>query len=411
MQDIENKSASAQEMKAARNELMTTFEAFKSANDERLMGLERKLSHDVLLEDKVDRIDRALSKAQASLDKLALIGARPFAASGIEGSEQKSAHGTAWGQFMRKGDENALYRIEEKSLSAGVDSDGGHVAPAEVQAIIERVLANISPMRQIAAVRQTSAGVFKKPVSTTNAQVGWVAETGARAATNTPNLDLLAFPIGELYAMAAATQTLLDDAFVDIDAWLAAEIAQSFATAEGVAFINGDGVNKPKGLTAYNVVADSAQTYGSLGFVASGAAGAFAETMPVDKLVDLTYAPRTPYRANASFLMNRRTLGMVRKFKDNNGNYIWQPSLVSGQPTTLLGFNVHECEDMPDVAENSLSIAFGDFEKGYLIVDRSDVRVLRDPYSNKPYVLFYVTKRVGGGVQDFDAIKFMKFAA
>ena len=411
MQDIENKSAPDE--KAARNEIMKTFEAFKAANDERLHSLEHKIApnkinYDVLLEEKVDRIDRALSQAQASLDRLSLMGARPNA---IAESEQKSAHNQAWSQFMRRGDENALHRVEEKSLSSSVASDGGHVAPAEVQAVIERVLSNISPMRKIASVRPTTSGTFKKPISTTAATVGWVAETGARTQTNTPSLDLLAFPIGEVYAMAAATQTLLDDAAVDIDAWLASEIAQSFATAESAAFISGDGTNKPKGIASYNIVADAGQNYGSLGYIATGLAGGFAATNPVDKLVDLTYAPRTPYRANASFLMNRRTLGQVRKFKDSTGQYIWQPSLVAGQPTTLLGYNVYECEDMADVAANSLSIAFGDFEKGYLIVDRTDVRVLRDPYSNKPYVLFYVTKRVGGGVQDYDAIKFLKFAA
>lgn len=394
-------------LKNAQNELMQVFSAFQDANDSRLAEIEKKVVADVLLEEKVDRLDKALSRAQSSLDKLSLMNSRPFLSSE---AKSVSEHKSAWGQFMRKGDENALYRIEEKSLSSGVAADGGHVAPPEVQAVIERVLSNISPMRRIASVRPTNSGSFRKPISTSSASVGWVSETGARAQTNTPNLDLLSFPMGELYAMAAATQTILDDAALDIDSWLAGEIAQSFALTEGAAFINGDGVNKPKGLIAHNIVADAGQAYGNLGYIATGVAGAFAATNPADKLVDLTYAPRTPYRANSSFLMNRRTLGQVRKFKDTTGQYIWQPSLVAGQPTTLLGFPVYECEDMPDIAASSNSIAFGDFEKGYLIVDRTDIRVLRDPYSNKPFVLFYVTKRVGGGVQDYDAIKFLKFA-
>ena len=407
-ENSETKSMTSAPTRQAQNELMGVFHAFQNANDERLEAIERKVASDILLEEKVDRIDRALSNAQSSLDRLSLVSRRPHASvENIIDSERKNA----WASYMRRGDENAIARIEAKSLSSSVASDGGHVAPPEVQAIIERTLASISPMRRIAAVRPTTSGNFRKPVSTTSAQAGWVAETGARAQTNTPNLELLSFPIGEIYALAAATQTLLDDAAVDIDSWLASEIAQSFAVAEGAAFISGDGTNKPKGLLAYNIVADNVQTYGDLGYVASGAAGAFATANPVDKLVDLTYAPKTPYRANSSFLMNRRTLSQVRKFKDSNGNYIWQPSLVSGQPTTLLGYAVYECEDMPDIAANSHSIAYGDFEKGYLIVDRTDVRVLRDPYSNKPFVLFYVTKRVGGGVQDFSAIKLMKFAA
>jgi HK97 family phage major capsid protein len=406
-QDLEQKIA-PQNLKAAQNDLMQVFNAFQDANDMRLHEIEKKIVADVLLEEKVDRLDKALTHAQASLDKIALMNARPPFAP-FEG-KQISQHKSAWGQFMRKGDENALYRIEEKALSSSVASDGGHIAPPEVQAIIERTLGNISPMRRIASVRATNSTSFRKPVATSAAAVGWVAETGVRAQTNTPSLDLLSFPIGEIYAMAAATQTLLDDAAIDIDSWLAGEIAQSFAIAEGAAFINGDGANKPKGILAYDIVADASQTYGNMGYVASGVSGAFAASNPTDKLVDLTYLPRTPYRANASFMLNRRTLGQVRKFKDASGQYIWQPSLVAGQPTSLLGYPVFECEDMPDVGANSISIAFGDFEKAYLIVDRTDVRVLRDPYSNKPYVLFYVTKRVGGGIQDFDALKFLKFA-
>lgn len=395
-------------LKNAQNELMTVFTAFQEANDNRLMEIEKKVVADVLLEEKVDRLDKALMRAQSSLDKIALSNARPNI---IGELKTNSEHKSAWSQFMRKGDENALHRIEEKALSVATPSDGGHIAPPEVQAIIERTLAQISPMRRIASVRPTQSSNFRKPIATSNASVGWVSETGARAQTNTPNLDLLAFPMGEIYAMAAATQTLLDDAAIDIDSWLAGEIGHSFAIAEGTAFINGDGINKPKGLLAHNIVDDNEQSYGSLGSVVTGNAGGFAATNPADKLVDLTYLTKTQYRANSSFLMNRRTLGQVRKFKDSSGQYIWQPSLVAGQPASLLGFPVYECEDMPNIAANSYSIAFGDFEKGYLIIDRTDVRVLRDPYSNKPFVLFYVTKRVGGGVQDFDAIKLLKFAA
>lgn len=406
MTNLEQKIAPSN-MKAAQNELMGVFSAFQEANDARLVEIEKKVVADVLLEEKVDRLDKALSHAQASLDKIALINARsPAATEAKSVSELKQA----WSQYMRRGDEAALNRIEAKSLSVGVNSDGGYVAPPEIQATIDRILFAISPMRRLASVRPTSAIVFKKPMSISIAQAGWVAESGARTATNTPSLDLVSFPIGELYASAAATQTILDDALVDMDSWLAGEIAQSFAIAEGTAFISGDGVNKPKGILAYTIAAEGSQTYGQMGYVATGVAGGFAATNPIDKLVDLTYAPRTPYRANASFMMNRRTLGQVRKFKDSTGQYIWQPSLVAGQPTTLLGFPVYECEDMPDIAASANSIAFGDFEKSYLIVDRTDLRVLRDPYSNKPFVIFYVTKRVGGGVQDYDALKFLKFA-
>ena len=404
---METKMTQSPEVRAAHSELMSAFEAFRAANDQRLAEIEQKSSADVLLEEKVDRIDRGLTRAQASLDRLSLAGLRPGTqpAADLERQEAKAA----WAGFMRRGDESALAAIEAKSLSVGVASDGGHVAPPEVQATIDRRIIASSPMRRLASIRTTSANIFRKPIAISAPAVGWVAETGTRTETATPSLDLLSFPMGEIYAMAAATQTLLDDALLDMDQWLAGEIAESFSSAESIAFISGDGVNKPKGLLAYTAAPDASATWGQLGYLASGVAGAFPAANPVDKLVDLTYAPKTPYRANASFLMNRRTVGLVRKFKDSAGQYIWQPSLVAGQPATLLGFPVVECEDMPDVSASGLAIAFGDFEKGYLIVDRADVRVLRDPYTNKPFVMFYVTKRLGGGVQNFDAIKLLKF--
>jgi HK97 family phage major capsid protein len=404
---METKMTQSPEVRAAQNELMSAFEAFRSANDQRLAEIEQKSSADVLLEEKVDRIDRSLTRAQASLDRLSLAGLRPGTQPTADLDRQESK--AAWAGFMRRGDESALAAIEAKSLSAGVATDGGHVAPPEVQATIDRRIIASSPMRRLASIRTTSANIFRKPIAISAPAVGWVGETGARAETATPSLDLLSFPMGEIYAMAAATQTLLDDALLDMDQWLAGEIAESFSSAESIAFISGDGANKPKGLLAYTAAPDATATWGQLGYLATGVAGAFPTANPVDKLVDLTYAPKTPYRANASFLMNRRTVGLVRKFKDSAGQYIWQPSLVAGQPATLLGFPVVECEEMPDVSASGLAIAFGDFEKGYLIVDRADVRVLRDPYTNKPFVMFYVTKRLGGGMQNFDAIKLLKF--
>lgn len=401
--------ASPVEARAAQQALLATFEAYKAANDERLAALEGKAAGDILLDDRVSRIDAALSRAQASLDRLTIASARP--ALGAPADPAQDERKQAFAAFLRRGDESALLKLEAKSLSASVSSDGGYVAPPEVAATIDRRLTASSPIRRIATVRVTSSGTFRKPVSTTTPAVGWVSEMALRPQTATPSLDLLSFPVGEVYAMAAATQTLLDDAIVDIDQWLAGEIAETFAVAEGAAFVSGDGVNKPKGFLSVPTAAEASVQWGQLGYLATGAAGAFPASNPVDRLVDLTYAPRTPYRANASFVMNRRTVGTVRKFKDGQGNYIWQPSLVAGQPATLLGFAVHECEDMPDVAADAMAIAFGDFARGYLVVDRADVRILRDPFTAKPFVMFYVTKRVGGGVQDFDAIKLLKFAA
>jgi len=211
--------------------------------------------------------------------------------------------------------------------------------------------------------------------------------------------------------MPAATQTLLDDSAVNIDEWLAAEVDTVFAEQEGAAFVNGDGTNKPRGFLNYDKVAEGSWEWNKLGFVISGADGEFPEENPSDPLVDLVYSLKAGYRQNGTFVMNRRTQGEIRKLKDENGHYLWTPPAQAGAPASLMGFPIAEAEDMPNMAEDSYSIAFGDFRRGYLVIDRQGVRVLRDPYSSKPYVLFYVTKRVGGGVQDFDAIKLLKFSA
>jgi HK97 family phage major capsid protein len=300
--------------------------------------------------------------------------------------------------------------LEIKAGLSSAPTSGGYVVPAETERAIERRLMATSPMREIATVRTVASGVFRKPVSTAGIASGWVAETAARPETDPATLALLEFPAADLYANPAATQALLDDALVDLDEWLASEVEDAFAAQETTAFVIGDGVNKPKGFLGYDIVADASHAWGEIGYVASGAAGAFAGTSPTDRLIDLIYAPKAQYRPNGRFVMNRKTVSAVRKFKDTDGNYIWSPATRAGETASLLGYPVTEIETMPDIAANSSAIAFGDFQRGYLIVDRAGVRVLRDPYSAKPYVLFYTTKRVGGGVQNFDAIKVMKFA-
>ncbi|GJL97510.1 MAG: phage capsid protein [Hyphobacterium sp.] len=395
-------AAPSADTRAALSEVLCAFEAFKDANDRRLDEIEAKSAADPLLDDKVSRIDAALNRAQDRLDRLTLDASRP----GLEG-KAASENKTAWDGYMRSGETSSL--IEGKSLSVGTGSDGGYVAPAETEALIDRMLTTASPIRAIASVKQTTASTFKKPVSLGGAATGWVSETASRPETDSPTLDLLDFPTAELYAMPAATTALLDDALVDIDQWLAEEVQDVFAAQEGDAFINGNGTNKPKGFLAYTKTVDASAVWGEIGYVATGVDGDFAASDPADDLIDLIYAPKSGYRAGGRFVMNRRTVSAVRKFKDSNGDYIWQPSLTEGGQATLLGYSVTEAEDMPDIGSDAFAIAFGDFRRGYLVVDRQGVQVLRDPYSAKPYVLFYTTKRVGGGVQDFNAIKLLKF--
>jgi HK97 family phage major capsid protein len=388
-------------------EMLAAFEALKAANDARLEEIEMRGQADPLVEAKLKKIETSLDQQRTALERLALEQARP--AMGDDLRKADTEHKSAWGSYLRRGDEAGLHRIDFKSVNVGTESQGGYVAPPELDRLIEQRLMASSPMRQIANVRQTSATVFRKPVSM-GAQSAWAAETGARNETTAPSLELLEFPAAELYAMPAATQTLLDDAYADIDEWLADEVEASFAAQESAAFVTGNGTNKPRGFLDYDMVADASHAWDKIGFILSGAAGAFASSDPADKLIDLIYALKSQFRANARFVMNRRTVSAVRKLKDADDNYLWRPGMA-GEAASLLGYPVTEIEDMPDIAANSFSIAFGDFRRGYLIVDRQGARVLRDPYSAKPYVLFYTTKRVGGGVQNFDAIKVMKFAA
>ncbi len=415
----ETKQASGTpEARAAMHEMMAAFEAFKGVNDARLDEIEKKASADTLLEEKVARIDQAVGQAQARLDRALSEARRPA----LEVSGASAPSTTSWSPspdgggmevkaafdgYIRTGRELGL---EIKAGLSSAPTSGGYVVPPETERAIERRLMATSPVREIATVRTVASGVFRKPVSTAGIASGWVAETAARPETDPATLALLEFPAADLYANPAATQSLLDDALVDLDEWLASEVEDAFAAQETSAFVTGDGVNKPKGFLGYSIVAEASHAWGSIGYVASGAAGAFSATSPSDRLIDLIYTPKAQFRPNGRFVMNRKTVSAVRKFKDADGNYIWSPASRPGETASLLGYPVTEIETMPDIAANSHAIAFGDFQRGYLIVDRAGVRVLRDPYSAKPYVLFYTTKRVGGGVQNFDALKVMKFA-
>ena len=383
------------EQGAATAELMAAFEAYKQANDARLAEIEAKGGADPLTDERLKRIDRRL-------EALSLKAAAP-ALGGEPAEPVDEARSAAWQRYLRAGDESGLARLDTKSLNTGTDEQGGYVAPPELDRLIESRLQAASPMRSIATVRQTSAGTYRKPVSL-GAAASWAAETAARTETTAPNLALIDFPAGELYAMPAATQTLLEDSYADIDAWLADEVEVAFSAQESAAFITGDGAGKPKGLLDYTIAADASHVWGQIGSVP----GDFTAADAADQIIDLIYTPKSQFRANGRFVMNRRTLAEVRKLKDSAGSYLWQPG-QNGEAATVLGYPVTEIEDMPDIAAGMAAIAFGDFRRGYLIADRQGARVLRDPFSAKPYVLFYTSKRVGGGVQNFDAIKVMVF--
>src|SRR5919112_946586 len=408
---VETKSIS-DDVASAFEDFARAFEAFKDTNDTRLSELETRLSSDVVTDEKLTRIDTALDDAKRRLDRLALDRSRAPLGAGPDAARDpaQAEHKAAFHSYIRSGEASGLKRLEEKALSAGSGPDGGYLVPEVVEHEVLRRLAVVSPIRAISSVRVISGGQYKRAFSTTGPATGWVGETAARPQTASPGLSELSFPAMELYAMPAATQTLLDDAVVDIDRWIAEEVEAAFAEQEGAAFVNGDGISKPKGFLASDIVKDDSWAWGKLGAVHAGGA-AFPAASPSDVLVELIYALKAGYRQNASFVMNRKTQSAIRRFKDDNGGYLWSPPASIGQAATLMGFPVVEAEDMPDIALNACAIAFGGFKRGYLIVDRAGMRMLRDPYSAKPYVLFYTTKRVGGGVQDYAAIKLLKFSA
>jgi HK97 family phage major capsid protein len=309
--------------------------------------------------------------------------------------------------YLRKGRE-----VELKSFAGNVPADGGYAVPREIDAVIDATLKSISPIRAVANVVQVGSAGYRKLVTTNGVASGWASEVAARPTTATPTFNEIVPSFGELYANPAATQAMLDDAQFDVEAWLADEIATQFAKAEGTAFVNGDGVDKPKGFLTYTIAAtgDATRSFGQLQYVPVGAASDFPATNPQDKLLDLVHALRAPYRQGAVWVMNSATLAKIRKFKTSDGAFVRQPGLVTGQPDTLLGYPVVESEDMPDIAANTTPIAFGNFKAGYLVAERSETNILRDPYSNKPYVNFYATKRIGGAVSNSEAIKLLKIA-
>jgi len=325
----------------------------------------------------------------------------------------EAPHKKAMSTYLREGDDDALrsLSLEGKALSTNVLADGGYLIDPQTAGSIAGVLRASSSIRAVATVAEVEAGVYDVLVDHTDIGAGWTTETGSIAETDTPKIDRISIPLHELSASPKASQRLLDDASFDIEGWLSARIADKFTRAENSAFVNGDGVDKPQGFLSYSSVPNDVWAWGSLGYVATGEDGDFSGIDPADAIVDLIYALDAAYRTNAVFVMNSKTAGAVRKMKDSDGRFLWAESLATDQPARLMGYQVVIAEDMPDIGPDATAIAFADFGAGYTIAERPDLRVMRDPYSAKPHVLFFASKRVGGDVTDFAAIKLLKFAA
>jgi len=420
------------------------FEEFKRVNDDRIKAMaEGKAVGD--LEAKLAKLEKeltTLSEVKSEFDKLMIKLQRPGGLGtqdeGIEGEcksfndyrralaaqggtsassdisvDQYKAYKSGFFKLLRKGNLELLDDIERKAMSAGSDSDGGYLLPTPTVGRIVQKIFELSPIRQIANVMTISSGELEGIADTGEADAGWTSEMGTRNDTSTPQVQKYKIVAEEMYAQPKVTQKLLDDAAVDIEAWLANKVATKMARKEGNAFCVGDGVGKPRGFASYTTVAtgDDTRAWGEIEHVVTGANGDFAASNPADVLFDLIGKFRPEYLQNAKWVTRREAITKIRKLKEATTNaYMWQPSLQAGQPDKLLGYPIVSAQDLAAIATGSLSMWLGDFMEGYQIVDRIGIRTLRDPFTAKPYVRFYSTKRVGGGVVNFEAIKALKFS-
>ncbi len=376
------------DFRAALNGFLDDFRSFRAATLKKIDNQEERLT--------------MLDRKTAPLVRPAL--AAP------EHEDIAAPHAKAFDAYLRTGDDDALrgLEFEEKAMSSAVAGDGGYLVDPVTSETIRGVLDTTASIRAVANVVNVEAGAYDVLVDRGDLETGWADEASAQTETGTPTIERISIPLHELSAMPKASQRLLDDSAFNIDAWLATRIAEKFARAEAAAFISGTGSGRPRGFLSHTIANNATWAWGEIGYVPSGVDGDFGSA---DALIDLVYALGATYRANAAFVMNSKTAGAVRRLKDNDGRFLWADGLAAGEPARLLGYPVLIAEDMPEIASAAPAIAFGDFHAGYTVAERPDIRVLRDPFSAKPNVLFYATKRVGGDVTDFAAIKVLRFSA
>jgi HK97 family phage major capsid protein len=391
------------------------WEEFKTANDARLEALESKGYAPADLVEKVDKINKDLSAQQAEMEEIAKKASRPQSAAGDgKMTDEELEYKAALGKYLRKGVTDGLRDMEAKTLLTNTDPDGGYVVDSEMDRDIDRVAETISTLRSVSNVRTIGSASFKKYVKTRGVSGGWLEENGTSsedAGGTNMQFSQIEIKPEKVYAEPWVSNEMLEDAFYDLEADISDEAGITFAETEGASFATGNGVGRPRGITGYTNTANASVSWGEVGYIASGAAGAFASSDPADALVDLQHALKQQYRTGAWFVMSDATLGTVRQFKDSSGAYyMWQPDTTAGFGGRLLGSPVLVDDNMPAVAANSYSVAFGNFRRGYTIVDRRGVAIIRDNVTKKGVTKFHVTKRVGGGITNFEAIKLLKMA-
>ena len=382
----------AEELKTAVQVFMSDFKHFTTDIQSRMQMQDERMT-------KLDRKTMISGAGFAGVSRHALAMA----------ADLDAPHQKAFNTYLRSGEDDGLrgLEIEGKAMSTAVAADGGFLVSPQAADMIRAVLLSAASLRSISNVVNVDSTSYDVLVDRADYGAGWATESASTTETSTAVIEKINIPLYELSAMPKASQRLLDDSAFDLESWLAGRIAEKFSRFEAAAFVNGTGVERPRGILNYPTVTNATWAWGSLGYIPSLAA---ATITSIDPFVDLVYALGAQYRAGASFVMNSKTTAIVRKLKDADGRFLWSDGFAAGEPARLLGYPVLVSEDMPDVLANTFPIAFGNFNAGYTIAERPDLRVLRDPFSAKPNVLFYAVKRVGGAVSDFAAIKLLKIA-
>ncbi|MEM9046929.1 MAG: phage major capsid protein [Pseudomonadota bacterium] len=389
MTELETQSAVSPEAKSAAQEFLSDFKGFKQEVTKRMSELNTRVEH---------------------IDRKSVETRRPMLTTA---AAERQPHQKAINAYIRRGDEDLMKAldIDTKGITT-VAAEGGLLIDPQTASMVEHVLRSGASLRAISNVVQVDAGAYDVLIDRGDIGAGWIAETSTTGIdADSSAIVRISIPLHELSAQPMASQRILDDAAFDVEAWLAERIAERFLRAESEAFINGDGVNKPVGLLFRAPAANATKDADELGYIATGTSGGFDPNDPADVLVELVYTLGAQYRANASWVMNSKTAGEIRALKDSQGRFLWNEGFAADQPARLMGYPVHVVEEMPDIAADSFSLAFGDFTRGYTIAERPDLRLLRDPFSARPNVVFFATKRVGGDVTDFEAIKLLKFGA
>ena len=388
MNEMDSKTVVSPEAKSAATEFLSTFRSFKQDMSKCMTEMGQR----------IDAIDRKNNETR-----------RPTLSTG---GVDEAPHKKAVSAYVRTGDEDALraLEVEAKGLNTQVAAEGGFLIDPQTANTIDTVLRSGASLRAISRVVHVEAAAYDVLIDHEEIGAGWIDEITPASETTAPTIDRISIPLHELSASPVASQRLLDDAAFDVEGWLAERVADRFLRAESDAFVNGDGVNKPRGFLTKPEIANDSWTWGNIGYVATGSDGAFDPNNPGDALVDLVYALNAEYRSGSVFIMNSKTAGEVRKMKDNQGRFLWMEGLQATQPPLLVGYPALIVEEMPDIGSGAHAVAFGNFAHGYTIAERPDLRILRDPYSARPNVTFFATKRVGGDVTDYAAIKTLKFA-